>query len=382
MRGPYDPAPRRPLTAGERLGALAFALLLTGLLAGELLSGADPRKLSVLFIVLSWYPLIAIHELGHALVARALGFRVHEIVLGFGPELLRLRVLGAPMTVRLWPAGGYVVPAPRDLRHARIKSAAIYFAGPAAELALVGVMLLVVGPDRLLSVTPDVGMIALQSLAVAAVMGAVMNLFPTRAAGGASDGLGMLLSLGTPDSHFRYRMVRPTLMQAELELVAGRPGAALALLERACAEQPDQLTLRAMRARCLAGVGRFDEAFAELEALRDAPGGCDIDEAERLHAAACVALAQADPDLLGDAETACRAALERMPENDAIAITHGEVLLALGLSQRAFETLQGAFNRCREPQLERRCLSLMARAAEAQGRHAEAAHLRAAMPKV
>jgi hypothetical protein len=91
---------------------------------------------------------------------------------------------------------------PLDTRSVRWKSAGIYFAGPGIELLLAVLILLGVGSETLLTRTSDVGIIALQSVALAAVTGAVVNLIPHSTMGPAgemlNDGLGILWSLGRP----------------------------------------------------------------------------------------------------------------------------------------------------------------------------------------
>ena len=79
----HDPAPRRPLTRAEVRAALSFALLFMGLLGLELVTGASPTKLSMVFVLLAWLPMLVVHELGHALAARAVGWDVLEIVIGY-----------------------------------------------------------------------------------------------------------------------------------------------------------------------------------------------------------------------------------------------------------------------------------------------------------
>lgn len=68
--------------------------------------------------ILAWIAvfavLIAVHELGHYLVAKALGMRVNEYSLGFGPPLLSARLGETLYAVRLIPLGGYVKLAGMD----------------------------------------------------------------------------------------------------------------------------------------------------------------------------------------------------------------------------------------------------------------------------
>ncbi|MDH5673093.1 MAG: tetratricopeptide repeat protein [Myxococcales bacterium] len=374
----YDPAPRRPLSRGERNLAALFALSLFGILCAELLSDFEPAKLSVFFILLFWVPLLVLHELGHALMARLLGWGVHEMVLGFGPELLRLSLLGTRVSLRMVPVEGYVVPYPSDLRSARLKSALIYAAGPGAELLFVLVLLLVVGSDVMFTRTGDLGLIALQSAAVAAMIGALQNLVPHAAAGGASDGLGILMSFGQSDVLFRYRMQLPTLREAERAIARGDARAALARVERALAQYPGDPILGAMHARCLAASGQHEAALARLEALQEGDVGSDLAEAERLHAAACLVLHGAEAGTLGEAEGACRQALARQPGAPDYSMTLGEILVEQGRFEEAEKVLQQVYKNTREPATEDRCTALLARAAHGQGKAEDAERFRAA----
>ena len=132
------PAGRRPLTTGERTGIVAGCLVFGAFMLAALLEDFQPEKYSVVFFVIFWAPMLALHEFGHALMARALGWRVREIVIGFGPELWRTRIGETDLVLKLAPLEGYVLPAPTSRRRARLKTALIYAAGPGAEFLLLG----------------------------------------------------------------------------------------------------------------------------------------------------------------------------------------------------------------------------------------------------
>jgi hypothetical protein len=191
-----------------------FLALLLGLFAAEVFSNYQPVKLSALLIAAFWVPLLGLHEAGHAVVAWLLGWRVGQVVIGMGPPISRFRVGGTPVEVRLAPVEGFVVPIPRDLQAIRLKSALIYFAGPGVELlVLIGVVLLV-GPDRLLTRTQDIGPIIWQSLCVAILVSVVLNLVPHWAVQPdgrvvANDGLGIIRSFLLPEAHYQAMLQLP-----------------------------------------------------------------------------------------------------------------------------------------------------------------------------
>jgi len=105
--------------------------------------------------------LILVHEGGHFLLAKLTGMWVHELAIGFGPPLLRLRLRETKYSLRLFPIGGYVrvagdettgeedaeVPEERlFLNRPPWSRMAMVLAGPLANvLAALLLMVLVVG---------------------------------------------------------------------------------------------------------------------------------------------------------------------------------------------------------------------------------------------
>lgn len=71
-------------------------------------------NLFVAFIIVLG-PTIFFHELGHFLVAKAVGVRVHEFALGFGPVLWKRRKGDTVYSVRGLPLGGFVKLAGMDM---------------------------------------------------------------------------------------------------------------------------------------------------------------------------------------------------------------------------------------------------------------------------
>ncbi|MGI6192776.1 MAG: M50 family metallopeptidase, partial [Christensenellales bacterium] len=63
--------------------------------------------LSILGAIVVLGVLIVIHELGHYGVARALGVRVDEFAVGFGPRILSREKKGIVYSLRAFPLGGF-----------------------------------------------------------------------------------------------------------------------------------------------------------------------------------------------------------------------------------------------------------------------------------
>lgn len=204
----------KPASRDEKIFLTIFFGLVLACFCGAIIEDYRPIKLSALFFVLAWWPLLFLHELGHALVARALGWRVEKFVIGWGKVLKEFTFAGAKCEFRMFPITGFVLPRPRDVSHARLKQGLIYFAGPGIELALFFVIWLIVGPGSFMAPTTNYFDIFLKGVGLAAVFGAVTNLLPVgaRTSSGIqpSDGLGIFLCIVTPkkefERHIRWRM--------------------------------------------------------------------------------------------------------------------------------------------------------------------------------
>ena len=72
-------------------------------------AGAGQTVLSVVLAILILLAMITVHEFGHFVAGRALGFSVDEFSIGFGPALLKVRgkKRGTLFSVRALPLGGY-----------------------------------------------------------------------------------------------------------------------------------------------------------------------------------------------------------------------------------------------------------------------------------
>lgn len=253
-------------------------------LIGIVLEDYEPTKLAPVFFLLAWFPLIALHEAGHALVALVFGFRVQEVVIGFGRPIAEWTIRGVPVRVRMYPLGGHVVPVPTSLAQLRWKNALVYLAGPGVELALVGVIALIVGPDRLLTRTDDVLLIAAQAVCGAAVIGAVSNLVPravdTPRGPSYSDGLGALKSLFAP---------REALARSVRDAVERRIETAITLdevldaCEAAHRALPSDPHVRSTIRRAIERFAQQREDRARLRAAlvgRDLPAGLRVTDGE------------------------------------------------------------------------------------------------------
>lgn len=121
---------------------------------------------------------LILHEGGHAIAALLTGIRVREILVGFGPSLLKGRIRGVAVSLRPLPLGAGVDIDNSDYASAPAwKKAVLLAAGSAANLvgclaALAGVGWLWAGSGSFLLRTAIAGLFSLQ--ATARVVGATV----------------------------------------------------------------------------------------------------------------------------------------------------------------------------------------------------------------
>lgn len=188
-----------PATPGEKAMYFAVLGLVTAGFAADVMTEYHPMKLSALFFFLAWAPLTVIHELGHAVVAKAVGWEVREFVIGYGKVLKEFDLHGTKVQFRMFPFSGYVLPHHEEGCWSRARGAMVYFAGSGVELFVFVLVYLFLGVGRFTEPSEDHMRIMMQGIGLGAATGAVLNLLPHSAMTDKgvvpNDGLGILISL-------------------------------------------------------------------------------------------------------------------------------------------------------------------------------------------
>ena len=159
---------------------LADIILLVG--AGILIFSINPNSraalivLDVSLIVLFMLPLILMHELAHAGVAKLTGLRVFGIVIGVGRMIWSGKLFGMQWTVNSLPIGGITAVGARPVPGIRAKLFLVYLAGPASHIVLAYFAHII---SRLLPAA-SFGQRTLGALVFANILLALFNLFPRK----------------------------------------------------------------------------------------------------------------------------------------------------------------------------------------------------------
>lgn len=254
------PAGRRPLSRAEAQVSAVVGIAFTIMILVAVFDEFSASRLSILFILLFWVPMLVLHEAGHAVAAKLLDWQVREIVIGFGRELWRWQIGETRIVVKLAPVEGYVLPIPRSAQNIRLKSMLIYAAGPGAELLLLALMLLVFGTNYVFGDAGSPGQVAIQSLAIAILLGAGFNLLPFSTGGGVSDGLGIISSPFMSDEAIQTRLLSLELRDVSRLLAAGDNGDALSSVQRLLEQYPENPVLKDLYASALAADRQLEKA--------------------------------------------------------------------------------------------------------------------------
>ncbi len=338
------PAGRRPLTRGEARASAILVSVFTLLILAAILEEYSPKKLSILLILLFWIPMLFVHELGHALAAKLLNWRVREIVIGFGRDLWQFQIGDTRVKIKLLPVEGYVLPAPKTPSAIRLKSMLIYAAGPGAELIVLAVLLLVFGWDTVFNDSSDVSLIALKSLAIVIIYGAGFNLLPFRVEGAVSDGLGIISSPFISDESIELRLLTVELRDLHSALVTGASGRALQSAAELLQRFPHNTHLRALYGSALAADGQDDAARNYVRKMLGEPKLPDSQRRTWLHLQAKIELDAAVPDFL-TLDLALQKAFAITPRAPDLLATKGASLVLRGHTEDGGNMLADAWRR-------------------------------------
>ena len=356
-----DPSPRLPMTDGERLAMTVCGAVFLALFVIGFAQDWTPRKWGLLFMIVAWVPLLVIHELGHAFAAWSVGWRVSEIVIGYGREWKIFYWGETRVRLKVVPIEGYVLPSPGDLNGPRRKNAWVYFGGPGAEIVVVLILWWISG-GQLFEPSDEIRMIALQGVAASAGLGLFYTLIPLPLGGNVTDGLGMLMSSNLSDDDFQDRLAYPVWHEARRRLIIEESVEAQQLLVDGLKQHPGDDRLRAMQAVAKAQLGDFDAAESLLKSAALAGGSPILDMAR-----AWIFLMQEEVGLGSYSLQAARNAASRAPHDPVVLCIFGWALLEASQPREAYQYLMVAYKQAQMPEEEGMCLALLKVAAENAG---------------
>ncbi len=286
------------------------------------------------------------HELGHAFIAKRIGWRVFRIHIGFGKPVFRTTLFGFETEFDALPLGGVVWVAPRSLGHYRARLFAFALAGPMANVILMVVLLAAMG-GNLTGLGSVVQRLApLEMFFIANLVIAITNLVPrqidTTFGKRSSDGKQLLEALKADPARAEQNHAAGFTMESAFCQEKKQFDEAGAWLEKGLALYPDNLPLLTMKGLNLLHQQKLDgarEAF--LLVLRHA----DKDRLYRSLMLNNIAYTDAligGPEFLAEADRYSVEAMTNLSWMPSIKGTRGTVLSELGKFDEAMPLLREA----------------------------------------
>jgi len=326
--------------------------------------------LITLFLIFSVLP----HELGHAIVGWALGWRVYQIVIGVGKPLFKRRWFGILFDFRTVPLAGATWMTPKDTRWFRVKRFLSVLAGPAVNVGM-ALAVILIWQGSLSDFDFDALPSPVRLFLWANLWVAVANLWPHQSKSGfslPSDGKQLLQTLSFKKESIEQVQAMRYALEAALCRERGDLAGARSWCEKGLALYPEDRHLLN-----LSGVNHLDEqdypkardVFLKLLARDDLPKGSRFLFLNNL--AYADALSD-NPAWIAEADAYSNDAYAALPWVAAVVGTRGTVLVAKGNLEEGMNLLRKSMADAESPRNKAENACHMAIALARCGRNSEA----------
>jgi hypothetical protein len=309
--------------------------------------------LNTLLFLLFLFPLVIIHELGHALVAKVFGFKIFSVTVGYGKRLFEIKPFGITMRFNLYPLSGLTAAAPQSDKGFRLKYWLYIFGGPATHLAFI----LILGPFFISKASPArffTQPLLVEPFLLTNLFLLVVNLLPHQPKGvgpmAYTDGHHLLHVPFFKSADFARIIGLGRQLEAFELLRVGNYTEAIAMFEEMIAERPDDAVLKHDFAIVKLGYGDYQSALATLEELWDA-GGLATEQLDLIlknNIALLTAILRKSEKYI-EAENYSREGIALSPLFPPFIMTRGLVMLRTGRIAEGLDHLKKAYNRHSHP---------------------------------
>jgi tetratricopeptide (TPR) repeat protein len=327
----------------------------------------------LLLFYLLLFPLIVVHEFGHALFGTVAGMKIFAINLGYGKQLFETRIFGVSIRLNRVPFSGWTLAVPRHPTFIRIKYWLTVFGGPAMNLLLILISLYYLSSTRYGSHLW--GLLVTFTVSNLWLLGFTLTPYKSKGSfiGSASDGY-QLLHIPFADKRELMEFLGSSSRIEAYELQrVGRFSEAIIRYEELLAANPDDRVSRHDLAVAFLNTGKFEEALKLFSALADA----GATQAERLGAylknniAYTIAVSN-QTDQLDLADSYSREGIQVGPRVPNFMGTRGAVLVRMGHIDEGVTYLNAAFKRHSDPNARAGCACFLAIAEGGKGKYEQA----------
>jgi hypothetical protein len=344
-------------TAGEKEARTYFGLCLLALpiLLGWVYFRPDPGLqwllLNLVLLYLAVIPATAIHELGHVLMAKAVGWDVFKVMIGvLGKNLWTGVIKGIVVEVKALPSGGMAYAAPRDSRFFRVKASLVLAAGGLFNLLTAAVIFAWTGWElsRISWFVDPLRLFAWVNLFLM-----VISLFPSNTnVGGVAlrtDGL-LLCQALTRSKELREEFVATgVVLRVERLRLAGNYKEAERLLEAALQQCPGHVLLLHTRALLHLDAREYARGRQMYLDMLHRPLEHPAYEYLILNNIAWTDVMIGDPNLLAEADQFSNRALVGLGTIPAVRVTRGAVLIMTNKAGEGVQLIQTAYPEVETP---------------------------------
>lgn len=332
------------------------------------------RFLTTLFLINAFLILTIVpHELGHAVVARLLGWRVFAVVIGLGKQVFKFRLFGIIFSFHWLPIAGVTQTAPTDTRWFRLKRCFVYLAGPMVNAAIAGIILLIWSDTW-----HDFGLWGLPRPARLCLWAnlwvMVVNLWPhqSKTLRVPTDGKQLLKTFSRKTEDIEALLAMRFALEAAVRRDEYKdPAGALDWCRNGLAVFPNNVHLLNMSGvLCLdeGDYSRAREVFCELLPKEAKP---NLTRFSILNNIAYADALLGAPDLLPEADAYSKEAHAGAPWVPSITGTRGTVLVAMGQLEPGIKLLKESFEKAWTPRSKAENACHLATAHARLGQHQE-----------
>ena len=338
--------------AREGFGGFLLTLAVTPIIVwGALLMPDKPITMVIanacLFFLVIGFPLILLHELGHAIASKLCGFTIHSIQIGGGPRVASFKTGEVRWSLHALATIGLCSMAPASTEHFRKRFAVVIAAGPLVNLAILLSMLAITPATQFFSWKPITTGISIPWILFwSNLLIFYRNILPRKIKSPqgvfSSDGKQLLRLLTDrqklqDETHAAFFQIKCIQALEAEDIVAAKNWA-----EEACTLYPDDATSLLFFSHVLFEHEDYAGVREALLPLLDRTDLQPLVLGTAKNNIAYAAALRRDPDYYSEADTLSAEAVEQTDSSPAVLGTRGAVLYRLGRAEEAERLFESA----------------------------------------
>jgi hypothetical protein len=349
--------PLNPLSVSDRRlslwGYLAplFPLVVLHQIRPGTVTHLSPGEFALLWVVglLVSYLLIASHEAGHVLFARMFRLPIESVTIGRWFKIGTFSLRGTPVTLRACPSRGSV-RIPSGMHRVSPFGHTLFLSGGVLANAILVALLFVIPTPASMESRVDLiftfSRVSVLSLGICMIVSSLAPLDGDPDSGRLpTDGMLLLRLWRDLKSMPEERQLDSSIRAMHAARASGNLVSAFARAQVLRDRHPDRPEFTRVAGMVCAELGNSRRAESLLREYLRQPEGAASARAEALDGLSRLSLFHDRPDLLDEADTWSRDAVDLMPDVLALMATRGAILVQLGRADDGVKLLRNVVRR-------------------------------------